>query len=121
MKKKSMLATMAGAAAIGLGMVSAPSTQQVIEQTVQNGNQVTVQQQQANQQRNVRSQQQAQQRTSQNYRANSLTNPYAPTGGGLEYVSSYSMTPKEYGEYLMRTGKDKHNKRCRKHWAKMRS
>lgn len=121
MKKKSMLATMAGAAAIGLGMVSAPSTQQVIEQTVQNGNQVTVQQQQANQQRNVRSQQQAQQRTSQNYRSNSLTNPYAPTGGGLEYVSSYSMTPKEYGEYLMRTGKDKYNKRCRKHWAKMRS
>ena len=81
MKKKSILATMAGAAAIGLGMVSAPSTQQVIEQTAQNGNQVTVQQQQANQQRNVRSQQQAQ-RTSQNYRANSLTNPYAPTGGG---------------------------------------
>ena len=31
------------------------------------------------------------------------------------------MTPKQYGEYLMRTGKDKYNKRCRKHWAKMRS
>ena len=28
------------------------------------------------------------------------------------------MSPKEYGEYLMRTGKDKQNKRRRKHWAK---
>ena len=28
------------------------------------------------------------------------------------------MSPKEYGEYLMRTGKDKYNKRKRKHIAK---
>ena len=80
MKKKSVLATMAGAMAIGLGMVSAPSTQQVIEQT-QAASQVT-NQQQANQQRNIRSQQQAQQRTAQNVRVNALTNPYAPIGGG---------------------------------------
>lgn len=31
------------------------------------------------------------------------------------------MSPKEYGEWLRYTGKDKHNKRCRKHWAKARS
>lgn len=76
-----MLATMAGAMAVGLGMVSAPSTQQLVEQAAQNGNQVTVQQQQANQQRNVRSQQ-ANQRMNQTSRVNTLVNPYAPIGGG---------------------------------------
>lgn len=78
MKKKSLFTAMAGAMAVGLGMVSAPSTQQVIEQTQASG--VTVQQQQANHQRTVRSQQ-AQQRASQEVQY-SLTNPYAPVGGG---------------------------------------
>ena len=115
-----MLTAMAGAMAVGLGMVSTPSTQQVIEQTVQNG--TVVQQQQANQQRNVRStQQQAQQRASQTIRSNGMMNPYLPVGGGGQLFSSYGMSPKEYGEWLRATGKDKYNKRCHKHWAKMRS
>lgn len=116
-----MLATMAGAMVAGLGMVSTPAAQQVIEQTAQNS--VTVVQQQANQQRTVRStQQQAQRMASQSVRSNGIMNLYMPYGGGgYLYYGSYSMTPKQYGEYLMRTGKDKYNKRCRKHWAKMRS
>ena len=120
MKKKSMLATMAGAMVAGLGMVSTPAAQQVIEQTAQNS--ATVVQQQANQQRTVRStQQQAQRMTNQTVRSNGIMNPYVPFGGGGLLGSNYGMTPKEYGEYLMRTGKDKYNKRCRKHWAKARS
>ena len=117
MKKKSLLTTMAGAMAVGLGMVSAPSTQQVIEQVAQNG--PTVVQQQVNNQRNIRStQQQAQQRNVQTVRSNGMMNPYYPVGGGGLLGSNYGMSPKEYGEYLMRTGKDKQNKRRRKHWAK---
>lgn len=80
MKKKSMLATVAGAVAVGLGMVSAPSTQQVIEQVAQNE---TTVQQQANQQRTVRStQQQARQINSKTVRSNGMMNPYLPVGGG---------------------------------------
>jgi len=117
MKKKSMLATMAGAMVAGLGMVSTPAAQQVIEQTAQNS--ATVVQQQANQQRTVRStQQQAQRMTNQTVRSNGIMNPYVPFGGGGLLGSNYGMSPKEYGEYLMRTGKDKQNKRRRKHWAK---
>lgn len=82
MKKNSMLATMAGAMVVGIGMVSTPAAQQVIEQTAQNS--AIVVQQQANQQRNVRSTQQQEQRTaSQSVRSNGIMNPYMPYGGGV--------------------------------------
>ena len=43
---------------------------------------------------------------------------YMPFGDGDRVYGKFTMTPKEYGEYLMRSGKDKYNKRRRKHWAK---
>ena len=117
MRKKFLTALAAGAAAIAGGLVSSPSGQQLMEQAASQaqGQQVTAQ---APQRYNNNSQQQAQNRlpvqTVQQY----LSNPYAPMGGGRYYGNGYGMSPKEYGEYLMRTGKDKYNKRKRKHIAK---
>ena len=37
---------------------------------------------------------------------------------GMRVTGKLEMSPKYYGEYLMRSGKDKYNKRRRKHWAK---
>lgn len=48
-------------------------------------------------------------------------NPYLPFGGFGYVGGNYGMSPKDYGEWLMATGKDKANKRKRKHYAKMRS
>lgn len=117
MKKKFLTALAAGASAIAGGLVSSPSGQQLMEQAASQaqGQQVTAQ---APQRYNNNSQQQAQNRlpgqTVQQY----LSNPYAPMGGGRYNGNGYGMSPKEYGEYLMRTGKDKYNKRKRKHIAK---
>ena len=44
---------------------------------------------------------------------------YTVGGGGMGYgPGSWGMSPKEYGEYLMRSGRDKYNDRKRKHIAK---
>jgi len=116
--KKSKVMTVLGAMAAGaLGLVSSPSGQQLAEQSMQQvkGQQVT---QQAPQRYLNQQGQQAQRanpgQTVQQY----LQNPTIPGGGGLRIAGNYSMSPKEYGEYLMRTGKDKYNKRKRKHIAK---
>lgn len=37
---------------------------------------------------------------------------------GMRVTGKYQMPPKEYGEYLARSGKNKHNQRKRKHLAK---
>ncbi len=118
MKKRSKLLTaLAAAGAASLGMVSSPSGQQIAEQVAQTGPQVV---QQAPQ-RYLNGQQQSQQaqranpgQTVQQY----LSNPYAPGGSGLRLVGNFGMSPKDYGEYLMSSGKDKYNKRKRKHIAK---
>ena len=105
MRKKILTALAAGAAAIAGGLVSSPSGQQLMEQAASQaqGQQVTAQ-----------AQNRLPGQTVQQY----LSNPYAPMGGGRYYGNGYGMSPKEYGEYLMRTGKDKYNKRKRKHIAK---
>lgn len=80
MKKKSLFKAGLGALAVGLGVVSSPSTQQVMEQTMQNG--TTVQQQAPQRYLNNNGQQQAQNNQGQQYRSNAAMNPYAPLGGG---------------------------------------
>lgn len=87
-------------------------------QTIAEVNQTTVQQAQgqraqANQgQQNAVSQQKtAQSGIQQNYL------PYSDYG----YMNDCGMSPKEYGLYLLRSGKNKYNDRRRKHWAKMRA
>ena len=77
MKKKSLMTAMGVALAAGLSMVSSPSGQQLIEQTVQPV-QTTVKQ---NANRQARATQ-TQQRATQTQRVNTLTNPYMPFGGG---------------------------------------
>ena len=101
MKKKSfgiLGTTVVAAMAAGFGLVSSPSGQQLVEQTAQQSNGV-----------------QAGQRVIVN---NSAMNPYMPASGGGLSSGNPGMSPKEYGEWLRYTRKDKHNKRCRKHWAK---
>ncbi len=117
MSKKVLSMLAAGAAAIAGGLISSPSGQQMVEQVAQNGPQVV---QQAPTQRVANQSQQAQSRMPGKTVQQVLSNPYAPLGG-IRYGGGYGMSPKDYGEYLMATGKDKYNKRCRKHWAKMRS
>ena len=117
MKKKILTALAAGAAAVAGGLISSPSGQQLMEQAASQaqGQQITTQ---AQQRYNNNGQQQAQNRLPIQHVQQILSNPYAPMGGGHYYGTYYGMSPKEYGEYLMRTGKDKYNKRKRKHIAK---
>ena len=114
--RKKLFTAMAGIAAIAGGLMSSPSGQQIVEQNVdRQGQQVTKQTQSRNA---VNQSQQASQRAQTNRVSQSLTNPYSPFGGGMYYGSGYGLSPKEYGEYLMRTGKNKYNQRKRKHYAK---
>ena len=93
------------------------SVKQLMEQAANANRNVQTIEQKAPTQRFVNNQQQAQNRlpgqTVQQY----LSNPYAPLGGA-RYGNPYGMSPKEYGEYLMRTGKDKQNKRKRQKIAR---
>ena len=116
MKKKILTTLAAGAATIAGGLITSPSGMQVMEQTA---SQAQVQQvaTQAPQRYTNNSQQQAQNRLPGQTVQQILINPYAPMSGGRYYGNGYGMSPKEYGEYLMRTGKDKYNKRKRKHIA----
>lgn len=118
MKPKKLASLIAaGVAAITGGIVSSPSGQQLMEQAANANRNVQTIEQKAPTQRFVNNQQQAQNRlpgqTVQQY----LSNPYAPLGGA-RYGNPYGMSPKEYGEYLMRTGKDKQNKRKRQKIAR---
>ena len=119
MKKKGLLSAMlAGAAAVMGDLISSPAGQQVIEQTAQaNSPQI---EQKAATQRTVNQGQQATSRTPAKVVRTFANNPYGPFGAHL-MAGNYGMSPKDYGEYLMRTGKDKQNLRKRKHYAKMRS
>ena len=119
MKKKSLMSAMlAGAAAVMGGLISSPAGQQVISQTAQsNSPQI---EQKASAQRSVNQGQQATSRTPAKVVRTFANNPYGPFGTHL-MAGNYGMSPKDYGEYLMRTGKDKYNLRKRKHYAKMRS
>jgi hypothetical protein len=119
MKKKSLMSAMlAGAAAVMGGLISSPAGQQVISQTAQsNSPQI---EQKAPAQRSVNQGQQATSRTPAKVVRNYVNNPYGPFGAHL-FAGNYGMSPKDYGEYLMRTGKDKQNLRKRKHYATMRS
>ena len=120
MKKKSfgiLGTTVAAAMAAGFGLVSSPSGQQLVEQAAQQA-QIT---QQAPAQRTVAQQNNGVQTGQRVVVNNAAINPYVPASGGGLLYGNPGMSPKEYGEWLCYTGKDKHNKRCRKHWAKAHS
>jgi hypothetical protein len=116
MKKKSgFLGTIAAATlAVAGGLASSPTGQQLVQTAVDNSTKIEQQQQRYNN----NTQQQAQQ-SRQVTRANVIMNPYLPTGGGLRLFGGGGISPKEYGIWLRMTGKDKQNKRKRKHYAKM--
>ena len=115
-KKKGLLASAATAiaavGAIGLAGVSSPVGQEVVN-AVQNTQVV----QKAPQGKKARANQQQTQQQQQRVVVSSQAT-YLPWRPGDRVYGKFSMTPKEYGEYLMRSGKDKYNKRRRKHWAK---
>ena len=115
-KKKSLLATaataIAAAGAIGLAGVSSPAGQEVVN-AVQNTQVV----QKAPQGKKARANQQQTQQQQQRVVVSSQAT-YLPWRPGERVYGKFCMTPKEYGEYLMRSGKDKYNKRRRKHLAK---
>lgn len=116
MKKSLANTLMLGAAALMGGLASSPSGQQVIDQQVNGGG--NAQQVRTASQRVVNNN--GQQQTAR-YGMRSYYNPYLPFGGFGYVGRSGGIPPKEYGEYLMRTGKDKQNARKRKHYAKMRA
>lgn len=103
--------------AAGAGLVSSPAGQQTAEVLTQQAAQQTQVVQQQRTARQARASQQSTQQAPQKVVVSSQA-VYLPWGKGDCVYGKYTMTPKEYGEYLMRTGKDKYNKRRRKHWAK---
>lgn len=106
----------AGMGAAALGMLASPSGQQVTEQTARHLNEGAQVEQKAPNRSVNQQQQQAQNRTqgTVNHRFINSNMPYFP---GTVTIDD-GIPPKVYGEWLMRTGKDKYNKRCRKHIAK---
>lgn len=116
MKKASLAkAIAAGMGAAALGMIASPTGQQVTDQAARHLNEgAKVEQKAPN--RSVSQQQQVQNKTRGQIQQRVVNNnlPYFP---GNVYTGQ-GIPPKEYGEWLMRTDKDKYNKRCRKHIAK---
>lgn len=102
--------TAAGAFALGTG--TAPVGQEVL--TAAQNTQVV---QKSTQAKKATTEQQTQQQQAQKVRA-SAQHVYLPWHPGERVYGKFSMTPKEYGEYLMQSGKDKYNKRRRKYRAK---
>lgn len=114
---KSKLTQIAGlaltaAGAFGLGAGTSPVGQEIL--TATQNTQVV---QKATQAKKATTEQQTKQQQTQKVRA-SAHHVYLPLQPGEKVYGKLSMTPKEYGEYLMRSGKDKYNKRRRKHRAK---
>lgn len=115
--KSKALTAVAAVVAAGAGLVSSPAGQQTAEVLTQQAAQQTQVVQQQRTARQARASQQSTQQAPQKVVVSSQA-VYLPWGKGDRVYGKYTMTPKEYGEYLMRTGKDKYNKRRRKHWAK---
>ena len=115
MAKKSLMKTagmaIAAAASVGLAGISSPVGQEVI--TAAQNTQVV---QQAQQGKKARASQQQTQQTQQRVITSSQA-VYLPWGNGDRIYGKFCMTPKEYGIYLMQSGKNKYNNRRRKHWA----
>ena len=115
-RKKGMAAlattAMAAIGAIGLGTMSSPSGQEVV-----NAMQNTQVVQKAPQTKKARANQQQTQQQQQRVVVSSQA-VYLPWRDGDRVYGKFCMTPKEYGEYLMRSGKNKYNNRRRKHWEK---
>ena len=115
MKKKDVITMAAGAIALGAGLVASPSGEQVIEQTAQQVN--TEVQAKTNAARTATAQQQAQQQTPQRYSAPQSA-MYLPYRNGYGADGIFSLSPREYGEYLARSGKNKRNLRHHKKLAR---
>lgn len=98
--------------AFGLAVGTTPAGQEVLTAAQQ----TTVSQRQNGKVNNRGQQQQTQQRQAQRatYRAPQGT---LPGGGGIRW-QQLAMTPKQYGIWLLMTGKNKYNNRRHKRWEK---
>lgn len=119
MKKKIMQALGVAAAtlgAFGLAVGTTPAGQDVLTAAQQ----TQVSQRQNGKVNHRSQQQQTQQRQAQKatYRAPQGT---LPEGDGMFRLSQLVMTPKQYGTWLLMTGKNKYNDRRNKRWAKGRA
>ena len=116
MAKKNLLKAagmaIAAAGAIGLGTMTSPVGQEVVN-AVQNTQ--TIQQGQQGKQARANQQQTTPQQVKVAVSSQAVYLPYRP---GDRVYGKLSMTPKEYGIYLMMTGKNKQNARKAKHYAK---
>jgi len=118
MKKKNLTTMVAGAIALGAGLVASPSGEQVIEQAAQQANSIRTEvQAKTNTARTATAQQQAQQQTSHRYSAPQSA-MYLPYRDGYGVYGKFSVSPREYGEYLARSGKNKRNLRHHKKLAR---
>lgn len=118
MKNKAMTA-LAAVAAAAAGIMSSPSGQEVATQVAE-GTSI----QQASPSQNVN----GNQNNAVNQNDNARTAQYAYrnpfVGSGGIYIPDYrdcGLSPKEYGLYLARSGKNKQNILKSRHYAKMRS
>lgn len=98
------------AGAVSLG--SAPVGQDVVR-TVNNTQAVQQQQQRKQARANQQKAQQPQQRIVNNNQSN-----YLPSDPRVRATGKLIMDPRQYGEWLMITGKNKYNNRRRKQYAK---
>jgi len=104
----------AGVIALGVGLAVSPSGEQVIEQTARQANSIKTEvQAKTNALRTAEAQQQAQQQTSHRYSAPQSV-MYLPYRDGYGVTGKLSLSPREYGEYLARSGKNKRNLRHKK-------
>lgn len=115
MKKSILHTALAASAAVVAGLAAGPSTLQLV-QTAADQAGISQRQEYRSTQR-LANQTQAQQQAKLQVKTGMNYNliPYFP---GEKNLSNFEMSPKEYGEWLMRTGKNKYNNRCHKHWAK---
>ena len=105
---KKIQTIVAGAAIAAAGIVATPSGQQVTQNVIDNSTKVV--QSQKQQQRVNQRGQQAQRAAAQQVRG-SVNAVYTPFNGGRVYDKGKGVPPRVYGEWPMRTGKDKYNHR----------
>lgn len=114
--KKSLLKSaglaLAAVGALGFGLGTSPAGQEVLTAAQQQSQVVKGQQG-----KKATAKQQTQQQQTQKAKVSSIAS-YLPWRPGERVYGKLTMTPKQYGIYLLMTGRNKYNDRRNKHWAK---
>lgn len=103
---------LAATGALGFGLGTSPAGQEVLTAAQQQ-----TQVMKGPQGKKATANQQTQQQQTQKARVSSIAS-YLPWRPNDRVYGKLTMSPKQYGIYLLTTGKNKYNNRRNKHWAK---